>query len=223
MQARSEQTRQALVHATAELIADGRLSDAGLVNICRRAGVSRGALYHHFSSTAALTAAVYEQARLRVEALADEAFRGPAQYAPERFLLGLGRAMRTEKVVRAGMQLAADGSAGPPRLRDDLLAVVHERVARTQKQDATRAEDLADLAVVVAAGIESLGHTDPGWWGAETSRRLWELLGPLFDQDLHHPDTAHQGPFAHQGALDRHPRTRPTTTAGDNNRHAPQQ
>ncbi|MFE5032749.1 TetR family transcriptional regulator [Streptomyces sp. NPDC056683] len=183
MQARSEHTRQALVHATAELIADGRLSDAGLVNICRRAGVSRGALYHHFASTTALTAAVYEEARARVEALTEEAFAGPAADAPKRFLFALGEAMRTEKVVRAGMQLAADGSAGPPRLRDDLLAAVHERVAEAQKESAEQAEDLADLAVVMAAGIETLGHTDPGWWDGEITQRLWRLLRPLFDRD----------------------------------------
>ncbi|MEU6220983.1 TetR/AcrR family transcriptional regulator [Streptomyces sp. NPDC047022] len=183
MQARSEQTRQALVRATAELIADGWLSDAGLVNICRRAGVSRGALYHHFPSTSALTAAVYEQARLRVQALTEEAFAGPEADAPERFLVAFGEALRTETVVRAGMQLAADGSAGPPRLRDDLLALVRRRVADTQKKGAGPAGDLADLSVVVAAGIESLGHSDPGWWAGETSHRLWDLMRPLFGQD----------------------------------------
>lgn len=183
MQARSEQTRQALVHATAELIADGRLSDAGLVNICRRAGVSRGALYHHFPSTTALTAAVYEEARQRTESLAEEAFAGTAADAPQRFLLALGEAMRTEKVVRAGMQLAADGSAGPPRLRDDLLAAVHERVTEAQKEADERAEDLADLAVVMAAGIETLGYADASWWESAIAQRLWRLLRPLFDRD----------------------------------------
>ncbi|WP_217549260.1 TetR/AcrR family transcriptional regulator [Streptomyces sp. GbtcB6] len=183
MQARSEQTRQALVRATAELIADGRLSDAGLVNICRRAGVSRGALYHHFSSITALTAAVYEEARQQVEALAEEAFRLPAADAPRHFLEALGEAMRTEKVVRAGMQLAADGSAGPPLLRDDLLTAVHKRVAEAQKSAGESAEDLADLAVVVTAGLETLGHTDPSWWNGEIAQRLWRLLRPLFDRD----------------------------------------
>ncbi|MEU8590938.1 TetR/AcrR family transcriptional regulator [Streptomyces sp. NPDC048664] len=183
MQARSEHTRQALVRATAELIADGRVSDAGLVNICRRAGVSRGALYHHFPSTSALTAAVYDQARLRVQALTEEAFAGPAQDAPERFLLALGEALRTEPVVRAGMQLAADGSPGPPRLRDDVLTLLRQRVRDTQKEGARPAGDLADLAMVVAAGIESLGRSTSGWWDGETSHRLWELIGPLFAQD----------------------------------------
>ncbi|MEV7525581.1 TetR/AcrR family transcriptional regulator [Streptomyces sp. NPDC091371] len=180
MQTRSEQTRQALVRATAELIADGRPSDAGLVNICNKAGVSRGALYHHFSSTAALTAAVYDQAHRRVVALTEEAFEGTPADAPERFFVALGGALLREKVVRAGMQLAVDGSAGPPTLRDDLLALVHQRVADAHHEAAPPAQDLADLAVVVAAGLESLGHSDPGWWDANTSQRLWELLRPLF-------------------------------------------
>ncbi|MGW2492244.1 TetR family transcriptional regulator [Streptomyces sp. NPDC001606] len=182
MQTRSEQTRQALVRATAELIADGPLAEAGLVNICRRAGVTRGALYHHFPSIAALAATVYEAARDRVLALTEKAFDGPAEDAPERYLVALGAALRAETIVRAGMQLAVDGSAGPPRLRDDMLALVHQRVEEGCQDAAFAAADLADLAVVVAAGLESLGHSDVGWWDAKTSQRLWELLRPLFRQ-----------------------------------------
>ncbi|MFF3752495.1 TetR family transcriptional regulator [Streptomyces sp. NPDC002018] len=183
MQTRSEQTRRALVRATAELIADGQLSDAGLVNICRKAGVSRGALYHHFPSTAALAAAVYGQARHRVVALTEEAFEGPSADALERFLVALGEALRTEEIVRAGMRLAEDGSAGPPRLRDDLLTMVHQRVSDAHQETTSRHEDLADLAVVVAAGLESLGHTSVDWWSVTTSQRLWGVLRPLFGPD----------------------------------------
>lgn len=188
MQTRSEQTRQALVRATAELIANGRLSDAGLVNICRRAGVSRGALYHHFSSTAELAAVVYEQAYARVVALMDEAFEGPVEDAPERLLVAFCEALRTEELVRAGIQLAVDGSAGPPRLRDDVLALVRRRVADAHRDAGPAPEDLADLAVVVAAGLETLGHTDSEWWDAKTSKRLWVLLRPLFSVGADHAD-----------------------------------
>ncbi|MEU3246237.1 TetR/AcrR family transcriptional regulator [Streptomyces sp. NPDC006875] len=181
MQTRSEQTRQALVRAAAELIANGRLADAGLVNICRRAGVSRGALYHHFSSIAELNAAVYERAHERVVALMDEAFgSGPLEDAPERLLIAFCEALRTEELVRAGIQFAVDGSVGPPRLRDDVLSLVRERVAATHRGAVPAPEDLADLAVVVAAGLETLGHTDADWWDARTSKRLWALLRPLF-------------------------------------------
>ncbi|AXL89647.1 TetR family transcriptional regulator [Streptomyces sp. CB09001] len=186
MQTRSERTREALIRATAELIADGCPADAGLVNICRRAGVSRGALYHHFSSTAALAAAVHEQARGRLEEIVDVAFSGAAVDAPERFCLALTEALGSDKIVRAGMELAPDGSAGPPRLRDHLMSLLRDRVAAAHEAAGRRhgapPGDLADLAVVVAAGIETLGRSDPGWWDGDTSRRLWGLIRPPFPQ-----------------------------------------
>ncbi|MET9778911.1 TetR/AcrR family transcriptional regulator [Streptomyces sp. NPDC006367] len=184
MQARSERTREALIRATAELIADGRPADTGLVNICRRAGVSRGALYHHFSSTTDLAAAVHEQARGRLEEIVDTAFSGPAADAPERFCLALAEALGTDTIVRAGLELAPDGSAGPPRLRDHLMSLLRARVAAAHEAAGGRhgapPGDLADLAVVMTAGIETLGRSDPGWWGGDTSRRLWALMRPLF-------------------------------------------
>ncbi|MFD6938823.1 TetR family transcriptional regulator [Streptomyces goshikiensis] len=176
MQKRSEQTRQALVSAAARIIADGRPADAGLVNICRTAGVSRGALYHHFSSTTELTAAVYSQAFERASTLAEEAFEGPAESAAARFCSSLCTALRDEELVRAGTQLAADGSAGPPRLRDDALDLVRRHLVSAGGELA----ELADLAVVVTAGLESLGRTDGTWWEPRTSERIWDLLRPLF-------------------------------------------
>ncbi|MFD4137316.1 TetR family transcriptional regulator [Streptomyces goshikiensis] len=176
MQKRSEQTRQALVSAAARIIADGRPADAGLVNICNTAGVSRGALYHHFSSTAELTAAVYGQARARTTTLAEEAFEGPAESAAARFCSSLCTALRDEELVRAGTQLAADGGAGPPRLRDDALDLVRRHLASAGGELA----ELADLAVVVTAGLESLGRSDGTWWEPRTSERIWDLLRPLF-------------------------------------------
>lgn len=127
-----------------------------------------------------MTAAVYEQAHERVVALMDEAFEGPVEDAPERLLVALCEALRTEELVRAGIQLAVDGSAGPPRLRDDVLALVRRRVVDAHRDVVPAPEDLAELAVVVAAGLESLGHTDAEWWDPKTSKRLWVLLRPLF-------------------------------------------
>lgn len=128
-----------------------------------------------------MNAAVYVQAHERVVALMDEAFGGgPVEDAPERLLIAFCEALRTEELVRAGIQLAVDGSAGPPRLRDDVLTLVRGRVADTHRDTVPAPEDLADLAVVVAAGLETLGHTDAEWWDAKTSKRLWALLRPLF-------------------------------------------
>ncbi|MFJ8754753.1 TetR family transcriptional regulator [Streptomyces sp. NPDC102441] len=179
MYKRSEQTREALVSAAAELIATGRFADAGLVNICRVAGVSRGALYHHFASIAEVVAEVYAQARERATALVEDAFAGPAADAPARFSLALGAAMAKDQLICAGMGLGADGTDSAPRLRDEVLGMVRDRMFE-EARDAAAPDSLADLAVVVTAGLESLGYTDSGWWDPRQTERVWGILRPLF-------------------------------------------
>ncbi|MFF4156666.1 TetR family transcriptional regulator [Streptomyces sp. NPDC001678] len=185
MQKRGEVTRQALIRATAELIAAGGPGNAGLVNICRRAGVSRGALYHHFSTTEELAAEVYAQARAAIAALADTAFAGPAESAAARFSSALGAALRDDPTVRAGMQLGPDGSSEPPRLREEVLdsvrLAVAGRLAAERGLFSQGVRDLAELAVAVTAGLESLGHVDRTWWEPKTSERVWRRISALFD------------------------------------------
>jgi AcrR family transcriptional regulator len=55
---RSTTTRAALVRAARELFADQGFAATGRDEIAARAGVTRGALYHHFESKTALAAAV---------------------------------------------------------------------------------------------------------------------------------------------------------------------
>lgn len=54
-------TRAALVAAARELFAERGFAGAGREDIVERAGVTRGALYHHFASKEELFRAVYEQ------------------------------------------------------------------------------------------------------------------------------------------------------------------
>ncbi|KUL43618.1 TetR/AcrR family transcriptional regulator [Streptomyces regalis] len=179
MEKQSERTRQSLVHAAASLIANGRVADAGLVNICRAAAVSRGALYHHFHSVAELVGEVHAQARVRVEAVAGEAFEGRAAEAPEKFSTDLGVLLREDQLVRAGIQVGPDGTNGPGRLREEALTWLRERIVASAPEGGDM-HCLADLAVVVAAGLESLGHTDDYWWDPKTAEQIWGLLKPLF-------------------------------------------
>ncbi|HTR73653.1 MAG TPA: TetR/AcrR family transcriptional regulator [Solirubrobacterales bacterium] len=59
---RAEQTREALVSAARELFAARGYDDVGAEEIVRAAGLTRGALYHHFpAGKPALLEAVYEQ------------------------------------------------------------------------------------------------------------------------------------------------------------------
>jgi AcrR family transcriptional regulator len=59
--ARSASTRAKLVKAARALFARRGYSDVGTAEIARRAGVTRGALYHQFPAKEDLFAAVYEQ------------------------------------------------------------------------------------------------------------------------------------------------------------------
>jgi AcrR family transcriptional regulator len=76
-QDRSEATRAELVSTARRLFAERGYADVGTEEIVRAAGVTRGALYHHFDSKRELLAAVHEQIeRELTERIATQAFAG---------------------------------------------------------------------------------------------------------------------------------------------------
>ena len=60
-QARSEATRQKILGAAMDLFSEVGYAAAGLGEIIERAGMTKGALYHHFDSKEALATAIIEQ------------------------------------------------------------------------------------------------------------------------------------------------------------------
>ena len=75
---RSAATRAALVAAARELFAERGYAGVGTEEIVRAAGVTRGALYHHYDGKRELLEAVYEQIEREItERIASEALSGP--------------------------------------------------------------------------------------------------------------------------------------------------
>lgn len=70
---RSAETREALVAAARPLFAANGFSEVALEAIVRSAGVTRGALYHHFADKSELFATVFERVEAEVAARMAEA------------------------------------------------------------------------------------------------------------------------------------------------------
>ncbi|HET9891593.1 MAG TPA: TetR/AcrR family transcriptional regulator [Mycobacterium sp.] len=70
---RAAETRAALIGAARPLFASVGFADASLETIVRNAGVTRGALYHHFADKTELFAAVFERVEAEMAARMGEA------------------------------------------------------------------------------------------------------------------------------------------------------
>jgi AcrR family transcriptional regulator len=73
----SESTRSALVDSAIELFTKGGYAGTSLDEVARRARVTKGALYHHFSGKQALFEAAFEKVESRVFGRLEEIMRGP--------------------------------------------------------------------------------------------------------------------------------------------------
>jgi AcrR family transcriptional regulator len=88
---RAAGTREALIAAGRQLFAAHGFADTALEAIVRTAGVTRGALYHHFADKTELFAAVFEQVEGEVAAQMGEAIAASGQTDPvEVMRLGAG-------------------------------------------------------------------------------------------------------------------------------------
>ncbi|MGZ4563122.1 MAG: TetR/AcrR family transcriptional regulator [Mycobacterium sp.] len=88
---RAAETREALIAAARPLFAQRGFSEVALETIVRAAGVTRGALYHHFADKTELFAAVFERVEGEVAARMGEAIAAANQTDPvEVMRLGAG-------------------------------------------------------------------------------------------------------------------------------------
>ncbi|MFE2218466.1 ScbR family autoregulator-binding transcription factor [Streptomyces canus] len=185
-QERAARTRQSLVRAAAEVFAQDGFVLASISSICRRAGVSNGALHFHFESKQALARAVEDEAAAAVRAIVESVRAG--QPAPLQRLIDATHALMNrldqDVVIRAGFELG--GRA--PRRGDaaDLRAQWQrwvEQVLREAEREGSLADGVsaADASVTVVAatvGFEQLGADDRTWMSESTLVQFWDLMLP---------------------------------------------
>jgi AcrR family transcriptional regulator len=88
---RAAETREALIAAARPLFAAAGFADVALETIVRAAGVTRGALYHHFADKTELFAAVFERVEAEVATQMGEAIAAANETDPvEVMRLGAG-------------------------------------------------------------------------------------------------------------------------------------
>lgn len=126
-------TRAALLTAAVEAVVDGGLGAFTTTEVCRRAGVSQGALFKHFATKSALLAAAIEHLFDRMR----------ADYEAAYLAVPPGR-----RTLRRGLDLLWDA------MWDPRLAAAYELYAAAR----TDVELRRDLEPVVSAHVERIAE-----------------------------------------------------------------
>jgi AcrR family transcriptional regulator len=168
--ARSARTRGALLVAARELFAENGFAATGREEIAERAGVTRGALYHHFASKTELAAAVVEQlegelvdlvvaAALRGSGVRDQLHRGCRAYMDACAEPSMARILADAPAV-LGIEAcrALDAVACAPLLADVFARAEEEQIAVPGDPEVAAALLLGFLNE--AAGLIAAAPTD---------------------------------------------------------------
>jgi len=140
---RTEATRTALIEAARKLFVEKSYAETGTPEIVAAAGVTRGALYHHFADKQALFLAVVEQESARVAEAIEKASVG--SFSPREQLVAGGTAFldamakdgRTRLLLLDGPAILGravmdeiDGRHGNRTLREGLVGAMRAGAIR---------------------------------------------------------------------------------------------
>lgn len=135
----SERSREKLIGAAIDVVAERGLAAAGVGEICARAGIAKTSLYHHFGSRQGLLAAVIDRiARFWVEEIQKSAY---LEGNPFR---------RLDRVLSAWQDLVVE----KPHLMRLLLFVQLDQTAESEEVRQALVEALRHTVDAIAAGIE---------------------------------------------------------------------
>jgi AcrR family transcriptional regulator len=144
---RTEATRSDLIRAARKLFTEKSYAETGTPEIVAEAGVTRGALYHHFADKQALFAAVAEQEAAAVAAEIDHA-SPPSLSARDALIAGSDAYLAAMRVPGRTRLLLLDGPAVLGRAAMDAIDNRHgNRSLREGLVAAMRAQAMTRLPV----------------------------------------------------------------------------
>ncbi|GAA2339769.1 TetR/AcrR family transcriptional regulator [Streptomyces caniferus] len=186
-QHRAIQSRQALIRSAAETFLEKGVPAAGMVEISRRARLSKGALYFHFTSKDDLTLAVRDAALATLQEIEDAFSRSPEPLttAVRDFTVELFGRVESDAVLRAGLRLRPETAPGLGiyALEQRWYALFLDKAvtcgtggpAGPHASD-TEPRRTAQLLTSLVVGLLHLGSEDRAWWDREAVVGLWALL-----------------------------------------------
>jgi AcrR family transcriptional regulator len=187
-QTRSEVTRRKIIDAAVELFNDVGYSNAGLGDIIERAGMTKGALYHHFNSKEALAVAIINEG----SDILLKTFQGisrssaPALESMIHGVLVTVNLGNTDKLVRMGavlLRIFAKFSEASTLNYGVWLAEMAKQARRAQAEGDLRddidAQAAGEFIVSTMLGAELISNAVSGGEDLlERATRTWEFLLP---------------------------------------------
>ncbi|PKW05243.1 transcriptional regulator, TetR family [Streptomyces sp. 1222.5] len=183
-QERARRTRERVLTAAAEVFASQGYSRATLSSVADRIGMTKGALYGHFSSKRSLAGALIDESRQAWTSLRTE-YDTPGADAGgvlEDVVMGFAGRLQSDVRLRAAVRLAADCPV-LARALSDVLVEVHnalmELVRRAQRDSGFPAYSPRLVAHLVMIVMYGLLHAPPGRVDDDRvtgGDSLWRLL-----------------------------------------------
>ncbi|WP_242579697.1 TetR/AcrR family transcriptional regulator [Streptomyces sp. MST-110588] len=183
-QHRAIQSRQALIRSAAQTFIEKGVPASGMVEISRRARLSKGALYFHFSSKEDLTLAVRDEALGTLRELEEALVRSPhpARTAIRDFAIALLGRVDADVVMRAGLQLRPETARDmdEAHLEQRWYTLFLDKAAADRNAGRLPPEAdprrIAQLVTSLVVGLLHLGHDDRTWWDKDVITDMWSLL-----------------------------------------------
>ncbi len=187
-QARALATREAIIRGAAIVFERLGYGNASLADVVQQAAVTKGALYFHFGSKEELAHAVIAEQN-RISQLSGQAIIALGRPALETMILlcaDLGRQLRSDPVVQAGIRLTTEAASFPPSVLEpyrDWLLVFEDLIRRAVDEGDLRSDIAPDvLARFIIPSFTGVQLVSAVFTSREDLlgriREMWEILLP---------------------------------------------